>query len=115
MRKPYQDSRGGGDRGSKSFGGPRFWKPGFGDRDARSAMHPATCNECGARCEVPFKPNGRKPIYCSNCFKKDDSRDTRSFGDKRSYEGSRGNKDQYADQLREINSKLDAIIRALEA
>ncbi len=24
--------------------------------------------DCGKRCEVPFKPTGDKPIYCSSCF-----------------------------------------------
>ena len=38
-----------------------------GDRDRQ--MHPATCDECGKRCEVPFKPTGDKPIYCNECFK----------------------------------------------
>ena len=35
-------------------------------------MHKATCNECGQACEVPFKPNGRKPVFCSNCFKREE-------------------------------------------
>ena len=39
----------------------------FNDR-GRSQMHPAVCDDCGVRCEVPFKPTGEKPIYCSNCF-----------------------------------------------
>ncbi len=59
----------------KSFGtrasyaasrGPRS----FGSRgDAPTEMHQATCNECHKLCEVPFRPNGKKPIYCRDCFK----------------------------------------------
>jgi len=41
----------------------------FGDRDReRPQMHEATCSDCGKRCEVPFKPTGDKPVYCSQCF-----------------------------------------------
>ena len=31
-------------------------------------MHKATCDDCGKQCEVPFKPTGSKPIFCSDCF-----------------------------------------------
>jgi CxxC-x17-CxxC domain-containing protein len=50
---------------------------GFGGRDShrntnfrggKSEMHKAVCAECGVVCEVPFKPRGDKPVYCSNCF-----------------------------------------------
>lgn len=45
---------------------------GFGNRDRgdreRPQMYEATCSDCGKRCEVPFKPAGDKPIYCSQCF-----------------------------------------------
>jgi len=46
-----------------------------GNRDdrrnfGRPSMHPATCDECGKSCEVPFKPTGDKPVYCSDCFGK---------------------------------------------
>ena len=39
----------------------------FGDRE-RPQMYEAICSECGKRCEVPFKPTGDKPVYCSQCF-----------------------------------------------
>lgn len=42
-------------------------------------MFKATCANCGNECEVPFKPNGSRPIYCRDCFKKEDS-----FGGNRS-------------------------------
>jgi len=31
-------------------------------------MHKAICSECGEKCEVPFKPTGDKPVFCSKCF-----------------------------------------------
>jgi CxxC-x17-CxxC domain-containing protein len=66
--------------GRKSFGRDRG---GRGDRE-RPEMHEAVCSDCGKRCEVPFKPTGDKPIYCSSCFtnhggaSRSDSRDSRS-------------------------------------
>jgi CxxC-x17-CxxC domain-containing protein len=33
-------------------------------------MFPATCAECGKDTEVPFKPRGDKPVYCSDCYRK---------------------------------------------
>jgi len=39
----------------------------FGGRTPRQ-MHPATCDRCGERTEVPFAPRGDRPVYCSVCF-----------------------------------------------
>ncbi len=33
-------------------------------------MFPAVCSACGASTQVPFKPSGDKPVYCSDCFRK---------------------------------------------
>ena len=51
--KPARSDRGGG----------RFGR----DRPPRE-MHKTTCADCGNECEVPFKPNGEKPVYCNDCF-----------------------------------------------
>ncbi|MEI6316213.1 MAG: CxxC-x17-CxxC domain-containing protein [bacterium] len=40
-----------------------------GPRDG-AMMHKAVCSECGKSCEVPFAPNGNKPVYCNDCFGK---------------------------------------------
>lgn len=41
----------------------------FSNRDrGGSQMHEAICADCGKKCEVPFKPTGDKPVYCSQCF-----------------------------------------------
>lgn len=62
-RGGFGDKRGGG---RPSFGG----RPGFGGGrdDRRSEMFTATCSDCGNQCQVPFRPNGSKPVYCDNCF-----------------------------------------------
>lgn len=44
-------------------GGPRR-SSGGGPRE----MFPAVCAGCGKDCQVPFKPSGEKPVYCSDCF-----------------------------------------------
>ncbi|MBI4565797.1 MAG: zinc-binding protein, partial [Planctomycetes bacterium] len=31
-------------------------------------MHPAVCAQCGKQTQVPFKPRGDRPVYCSDCF-----------------------------------------------
>ncbi|HZP27286.1 MAG TPA: zinc-ribbon domain containing protein [Dehalococcoidia bacterium] len=36
-------------------------------------MHPAVCAQCGKATEVPFLPRGDRPVYCSDCFKKQPS------------------------------------------
>jgi len=33
-------------------------------------MHKATCAECKQECEVPFKPDGSRPVYCRECYQK---------------------------------------------
>ena len=55
-------------------------------------MHKATCSDCGAECEVPFKPTEGKPVRCQDCFKK--NRPQRSFNDRGRGGGSRGGFDR---------------------
>ncbi|HML01931.1 MAG TPA: CxxC-x17-CxxC domain-containing protein [Candidatus Bathyarchaeia archaeon] len=33
-------------------------------------MHKAVCAECRKECEVPFKPDGSRPVYCRECYAK---------------------------------------------
>lgn len=60
----------GRDRGGNRGGG------GFRDRE-RPDMHQAVCSDCGRDCEVPFRPTGDKPVFCSDCFKNKDKGDSR--------------------------------------
>ena len=55
-----------------------------GKDSGRPAMHHATCNNCGKDCEVPFKPTGGKPIYCSSCFEKNQDDVPKKYGKERS-------------------------------
>jgi CxxC-x17-CxxC domain-containing protein len=31
-------------------------------------MYSTVCHACGAQTQVPFKPNGDKPVYCRDCY-----------------------------------------------
>ena len=67
---------------------------GGGGFDRRpTTMYPAVCDKCGKDCQVPFRPSGDKPIYCSNCFEKEGSgksdRFERRDNSRRSFGGSR--------------------------
>lgn len=55
------------DSGGRSFGGGNR---GFGGRDAGRpmTMHKATCSQCGKDCQLPFRPNGNRAVFCSTCF-----------------------------------------------
>ena len=41
----------------------------------------AICADCNKECEIPFKPTGGRPVYCSECFAKQQGES--SFGGKR--------------------------------
>jgi CxxC-x17-CxxC domain-containing protein len=61
-----ENKRGYGSR-QRSFGPRRD----FGARrEFKREMHKATCAECGEECEVPFKPDGTRPVYCRECYRK---------------------------------------------
>jgi len=60
FERKYGGSSGGrsGGSGGRSFSsGPR-------------EMTDVTCSECGKQTQVPFKPDGTRPVYCSECFEK---------------------------------------------
>jgi CxxC-x17-CxxC domain-containing protein len=69
--------------GNKSSGaGPSNWKNG----GMRKEGHQATCGDCSKSCTVPFKPNGKKPVLCSSCFRGNEGGfEKKRFGDKPSY------------------------------
>lgn len=124
----------GGNRGGGFRGGNRG---GFGGGNRGPVtMHKAVCDECHKSCEVPFRPSGDKPIYCSECFgsKKEggnhsdrndrgvrnDFKPRRDFGDKgpkpfrENNNGGANISEDLKKQLGEMNSKLDRLINAIE-
>ncbi|MBI2611980.1 hypothetical protein HYW54_04535 [Candidatus Gottesmanbacteria bacterium] len=109
--------RSGGFRG-RNLGGRGFERREEGPR----MMHKAVCANCGRVCEVPFRPSGDRPVYCSDCFEKRSNEGARfQFQDRRWGErpgGDRGggqrSNTQLTQELRNLNAKLDRILRVLE-
>ena len=114
------------DSGRPSFGSrPNFNRP--AGRDGGAQMFSAVCSTCHKSCEVPFRPSGDKPVYCSDCFHRKNEgslndfskrnapapnftrRDFTSAGDsKPGFDGK-----QYDDlkkQLDTVTAKLDKLI-----
>lgn len=89
----------------------------FSDKGDRQ-MHKATCDDCGDACEVPFKPSGDKPIYCSNCFGKHNDRGGRGDGNRgggfKDRHRNRGGGDNLGMQISALSGKLDKIIALLD-
>ncbi len=97
----------------------KFSKQGFGRKPfGKKEMHKAQCATCGNECEVPFRPNGSKPVYCNDCFKRDDSpRGPRQdFSPRQSFHNDRPNArpDQAFNdlkaELRVVNQNLERLI-----
>ncbi len=95
--------------GGRGFGGPRR---DFGPRSDRP-LFKATCSNCGRECEVPFRPTNGKPVYCSDCFEKL-GRGKQENG-RPENSGFRAPTGENKAQLEAITTKLDKIIRLLEA
>ncbi len=134
--------RGGGWKGGNSFGSKSSFgggRPKFGGRSGGSSwggnsgrssggygngeqreMHDATCNECGNSCQVPFRPNGRKPVYCTNCFKRDGDMAERrpqggnDYNDRRPSGGNNYFEDTHSEDKRMFSTKCDTCGNACE-
>ena len=91
-------------------------------------MHRAICSDCGDACEVPFRPTGSKPIYCSNCFKKEGGSDypptrygerakrfdsAQRSDERPSFRKPEADNSQIEARLKSIEAKLDSLIEAL--
>jgi CxxC-x17-CxxC domain-containing protein len=97
--------------------GPRKFGA-FSDRPRE--LFKAECSQCHNPCEVPFKPNGKKPVYCGNCFVKDESNGPRrefaprpAFKREAPVASDRG-LDDVKRELKSMNEKLDRLISVME-
>ncbi len=103
-----------GDRGANK-GGRRPERGGFtgGSRRDDSMMHKAVCFECGKDCQVPFKPTGSKPVFCSFCFgsKQDSERRVDNKFERNTSFKPRADND--SKKIDEVISRLDKIIKLL--
>ncbi|CAN5813133.1 zinc-ribbon domain containing protein [soil metagenome] len=63
---------GGGGGGASSYGASGGYSSagnGGGYSSAPREMHDAVCARCGNETQVPFRPTGARPVYCSDCFR----------------------------------------------
>ncbi|MFM2424253.1 MAG: hypothetical protein RLZZ70_644 [Candidatus Parcubacteria bacterium] len=67
FKKPFGEKRSGGFN-------PKDRAP----RDQKAFS--ATCSTCGKACDVPFKPDGVKPVLCRECFANKNSATTNMTG-----------------------------------
>ncbi len=89
------------------------------DRFSRNRKESAfvTCADCGDECEVPFVPKTDRPVYCSDCFKKnkpqgdeyekfsrDDRRESRRDDRRESRRDDR--RESSRDKPRKLNDRL---------
>ncbi len=51
-------------------------RPSFGER---KELFQTTCSKCNKACEVPFRPNGKKPVFCKDCFVRPEGDEPRTF------------------------------------
>lgn len=137
MYKDFKKKSFGGGSGRGGNRGGGFWKRDGGSDGGNGGMFRSTCAKCHESCEVPFKPNGRKPVLCSDCFSRTDEGAVKSrFGGERSrgdrfgsprggdgYGASRGGdrrpersggSDDVVKQLKSLNSKMDQILEVLQ-
>ena len=101
------DSRG---RGGFSRGGRGR------DSFERKPLVDVVCDKCGKNCQVPFKPTGDKPVFCSECYEKQgNGRSSRAREPRFSGAGASSNALGISkEQFNEINAKLDKILGILE-
>jgi CxxC-x17-CxxC domain-containing protein len=109
-----------------------FSRRSFDDRDSRrTQLYDAVCAECGKTCQVPFRPSGDRPVYCSECFEKKGGKDgngsrdrrdfsRRSYGDRDSQRSAPNETDnrsasQLVEKIEALNAKLDKVIDLLLA
>lgn len=110
-------------RGGGSFGG-RDNNRSFnrGGNSGRPTMHKAICSECKAECEIPFRPTGDRPIFCSTCFEKQGGSRPNKFGsdrnrgprfDNRGAGQSNEDSKEILKGIKTLNYKLDELIKIL--
>lgn len=117
MRNFSRDDRSGGRR---DFGRRDFGRRDFGGRGSDRQMHKAVCSNCGKDCEVPFRPTGDRPVFCSDCFEKNQrGSDSRRFEDRNprrsNFEDRSGGQSSNQEQFKMLNAKIDKILSLLNS
>ena len=95
--------------------------------ERREVLHRAVCSECNNTCEVPFRPNGSKPVYCKDCFGKKkgaypNNNEKPAFTPRAEHtqtsrpqtQAPDGRIDKLVSQMDSLHSKLERIIKMIE-
>ncbi len=120
--------RGGfGERSGSRFGGRSGGAGGFGNRgggfsrgrdsggfSGRAEMHDAVCSKCGKPCQVPFRPTGSKPVFCSDCFRQNEGGSSFTPRNNDRQFSSGASSGASSEQFTQINAKLDKILKVLQ-
>jgi len=130
-RRDNRDRRGGNDRGRGRSGGGRSFggggrRGGLGNAyGEEKKMYDTICDNCGKECQVPFRPTGEKPVYCSDCFEemngggrefRDDfapRKPRREFSDEPKHAPSVNTK-ELEEMMLKLDKKLDLVVNLLE-
>ena len=122
--KPRDGKKGGFDRGRGGFGGERKFG---GKNDGPKQKFDATCGACGRDCQVPFRPTGKHPVFCSDCFRNQKDGGSSSYNPKKSFGGGRDSFERHPssvqsltvasgitkEQFSSLEKKLDSILSLL--
>jgi len=106
FKKPY-GNRTTSPRDARSYRGARN-----GERSGGSFQKfDAICSNCGKKCQVPFRPDGEKPVYCKDCF----GAPREALASKKNAPATGGK--SIADLTRQIaamNIKIDTVLKLLQ-
>jgi len=104
------------DRGSRYSRDDRGSRYSRNDRPVESTT--VTCADCGTECQVPFVPRTDRPVYCSDCFRKNKPQDSGNDRYSRNDRGSRYSNDRDSrssrDDSRSRNPKTDKFLKKQE-
>lgn len=78
-------------------------------------MHKSTCSQCSAPCEVPFQPNGIKPVFCPDCFKKNRYKIPVGPAFERAQGLQAPTMGEFKVEFEQLNEKMDDILEAISA
>ena len=97
-----------GGKPNRSFGPRRD----SGRGPEQNERYDAECSSCHKICQVPFRPNGKKPVYCSDCYKRESDRPAHSGDWKPARSFARP--DAPDRRIDDLARKLDGVQAALE-
>jgi CxxC-x17-CxxC domain-containing protein len=132
FQKPYSSRTSASRSDSRPAGRPasrsRFGASARPSRGEAFQKFDALCSNCGKKCQVPFRPDGTKPVYCKDCFgiprdamakkQKTFGGQARSLGSIRPATSSAPEGKSIGDLTRQIaamNTKIDTMLKILSS